>query len=297
MMLVLTGYKRRFSVGRWIFRFSVFLFLAGSSLHAVSQTLQLEGTIYKDNKKIDNVEIKVLNDGKVIRNEVCKPNGTFKFMVDLQKKYLVVFSKPGLISKSIEVTAIVPQDMVTEIFLWQPFRVDLYEDVGDVSHSDAMNKPTAKITYNPVYEDFDFDKSYTDKIKAEQEAQLKAADAKRQLADKARLDSLNKVWSDSLARAKTTAAAAAAAKAEADRLAKLQQDSIAKAKADALARAKAEAAEMARLAALQAARQDSINKADAAEKARLAAAEKAKQEAGCESEAGSRPAGKGKGRS
>lgn len=65
-----------------------------------------------------------------------------------------------------------------------------------------MNKPVARIAFNPTYEDFVHDASYTKQIQAEQDLARRQAEELRRQQERARLDSLNKVWNDSLAKAK-----------------------------------------------------------------------------------------------
>jgi hypothetical protein len=286
------------------FFFLTALFLGASTFLSNAQKktsfLQINGTIKTSGKNLGAVEIKVMENGSAVQSVQSKDNGSFIVMMDLNKDYEIVFSKPGYIPKTIIANSVVPPDQADIGYAFK-CNLELFEDVAGASRSASMNKPVAKIAYNTTYEDFDFDPIYTKRIQAEQQEALKAAaDAKRE-QDRDRLDSLNKAWNDSIARIKDRNAILAAENAARD---KARQDSIskataaslaAKAHADSLSRVEAEkkrleeiarnkaaadsiAAAKAQLAALEKARQDSIVKANLADKARQDSIAKASAE-------------------
>jgi len=288
--------------------------------------LQLFGSVQQGSKNLSGAQLQVMEGGTVIETIAAKDNGSFVVVFDLGKEYSLVFSKPGYVSKSIEVRTVVPPDAADIGYVFK-CNVDLPEDVMGLSKSDPMSKPIAKIAYNAGYEDFDYDAIYTRRIKEEQEQAVKDAETLKHDMDKARLDSLNKIWSDSIAKVKEEQAQLASQRAA---LEKAKQDSILRAQAQAAVFAAAEKSrvdsamraeaerkrqeeiareksrqdsvnaamadlkkkqEAEKLAAMAAARekamQDSIKKADAAS-ARLA--EAARQKAITDSIAGSKAA-------
>ena len=249
--------------------------------------LEVNGKVQKGNKPAGAVNIEITSPGVATQNIVSKENGKFDFKLDLQKNYLIKFSKGGLVSKVIEFNTKLPPDQADIIYEY-PFNVELFDDLGGISKNDAMTKPVARIAYNPTYENFMDDENYTRQIKSQQDQARKAAEEIHKQQEKQRLDSLNKLWSDSLARSKSNEAKLLAEKGEQERLRKEQEkarnDSIDKVNAASLAAAAAAAAKQkARLdqLALEEAKANSL--AETREKARLdsiarADAEKARQD-------------------
>ena len=278
-----------------------------ASVYAQKKTafVQFYGSTKSNSKNINGVTIDVFENGSVVQNLQSADNGSFIVMMDLNKQFLLVFSKSGYIPKSIQVNSAVPPDAADIGYAFKA-NVELYEDIGGgAAKADPMSKPTAILHYDATYDDFDFDPVYTKRIQQEQQDALKAAAEAKRDAERARLDSLNKAWNDSIAKNRVRdstmlaqrnalekakqdsilrAQAAAAALAAAE---KAKNDSIARAEAekkrlDELARNKAVADSIAsakaQAAALAKARQDSIAKATLAEKAHLDSLNKAEAE-------------------
>ncbi|MBL0139752.1 MAG: hypothetical protein IPP86_14690 [Bacteroidetes bacterium] len=265
------------------FLLNLFLFLGFLPDLANAQAakyVEIDGKVRKDNKPIGGVVIRISAPGTPDQTVTSKDNGSFGFMLDFQKKYTITFGKEGLVSKMVEFSTVIPQDL-TDIIYSPEFAIDLFDDIAGVSQNSAMNKAVAKFSYNPTYEDFVFDANYSKQIQSEQNIARKEAEELRRLQERARLDSLNKVWNDSLAKVKAREAQLLAQRAEQDRLKaeqeKARQDSIAKATADASARSLALSKEKAR--------QDSIAKAEAQANALAQAREKARQDSISKAEA------------
>ena len=245
--------------------------------------MEVNGKVQKGNKPAGAVNIEITSPGVATQNIVSKENGKFDFKLDLQKNYLIKFSKGGLVSKVIEFNTKLPPDQADIIYEY-PFNVELFDDLGGISKNDAMTKPVARIAYNPTYENFMDDENYTRQIKSQQDQARRAAEEIFRQQEKQRLDSLNKLWSDSLARSKSNESKLLAEKAEQDRLRKEQEkarnDSIDKINAASLAAAAKEKARLDQLA-LEESKAKSL--AETREKARLdsiarADAEKARQD-------------------
>ncbi len=251
----------------------LFFVMSGFSLFSFAQTAEIKGKIKKDNKPSGGVTIQIAGAGITPQTVTSKENGSFSFVLDLQKSYSITFSKAGLVSKLIEFSTKLPPDQADIIYQFD-FNLDLFDDLAGVSHNDAMTKPVARISYNPTYENFMDDENYTRKIRVEQEAARKAAEEIHRQQEKVRLDSLNKIWNDSLARLKSRETQSMADKTEQDRLRiekeKARQDSITKANSAAQAAAAAAAKEKARL--------DKIAMEEAKTKALAESIEKARQD-------------------
>lgn len=253
-------------VNKTCIAFLVFFVLVSAGAEAQKKTafLQLFGAVQDGTKNLSGAQLQVFENGSVVQTIAAKDNGTFVVVFDLGKEYSLVFSKPGYVSKSIEVRTSVPPDAADIGYVFK-CNVDLPEDVMGLSKADPMTKPIAKIAYNAGFEDFDYDAIYTKRIKEEQSQAVKEAAALKLEMDKARLDSLNKIWNDSIARVKEEQAVLAS-----------QRAALEKAKQDSILRAQAEAGQ---LAAAERARADSVTRAEV-ERRRQAeiAIEKARQD-------------------
>ena len=228
-------FKQRFA------RLLLFCTMTGFSLFSMAQTVEIKGKVKKDNKPAGEVTIEISGPGINTQTLTSKENGGFSFILDLQKSYTIKFSKSGVVSKMIEFNTKLPPDQADIIYLY-PFNLDLFDDLGVVSNTDAIPKPVARIAFDPTYENFMDDQNYTRKIKSEQELVRKAAEEIQRQREKVRLDSLNKIWNDSLIKAKSRETQSMSDKAEQDRLRiekeKARQDSVEKANTAAQAAAK-----------------------------------------------------------
>lgn len=251
----------------------IIMLLSFNAIAQKSGYLQVNGKIRKDNKPEVGVTIEINAIGLPSQTVSSKDNGAFNFNMTLQKNYTLKFVKSGLVTKVIEFSTIVPADQ-SDIIYQKEFNIDLFSDVAGVSQDKSMNKPVAKFAYNPTYEDFEYDQSYSKQIQSEQDVARKIAEDQNKLLERARLDSLNKAWNDSLAKVKTRQAELMAQKAEQDRInaekEKLKQDSI--------TRANAAASAASAFAAKEKSRQDSLTQAKAKSDALAEAREKAKQD-------------------
>ena len=251
----------------------LFCVMSGFSLFSFAQTAEIKGKIKKDNKPSGGVTIQITGAGITPQTVTSKENGSFSFVLDLQKSYSITFSKAGLVSKLIEFSTKLPPDQADIIYQFD-FNLDLFDDLAGVSHNDAMTKPVARISYNPTYENFMDDENYTRKIRAEQEAARKAAEEIHRQQEKVRLDSLNKIWNDSLARLKSRETQSMADKTEQDRL-RIEKE---KSRQDSIAKANTAAQAAATLAAKEKARLDKIAMEEAKIKALAESNEKARQD-------------------
>ena len=263
-------FREKFTALLFLCLFSMF---SGNLIAQVTGRVEVDGKIKNEKNPVGGVTIVLQGDGVPVLTLVSKDNGSFTFNLILQKSYTITFSKKGLVSKVVEFNTKLPPDQADIIYQY-PFDVFLINDVAGVSSNDVMTKPVARIAYNPTYENFMHDESYTKKIQSEQDLAKKSADEINKKLEQSRLDSLNKIWNDSLVRVKDRDAKLLVEKAEQDRIRKEQE----KAKKDSLDRAFAASQAAAALAAKEKARQDSISLAESKAKVAAEVAEKHKQD-------------------
>src|SRR6185436_8584838 len=156
------------------------------------------GDVTSGNKKLSAAQVQIIQNGSVLQTTPVKENGSWTVTLDLGKEYVIVYSCPGYVSKSVEINTVVPPD-AADISYVQKFNMELPEDISGLSKTDPMSKPIARWKYTPGIDDFDFDPVYTKRIKDEQAQAAREAAAEKALENQARLDSLNKIWSDSIA--------------------------------------------------------------------------------------------------
>jgi hypothetical protein len=134
--------------------------------------LELKGTIRylkgenKDEAEIlDSAIVKVYNERNVLVAEhITNRKGRCNFKLPLNRRFVVEVSKPGFVTKKIEVnTKVPPERKLAYIF---PFSIDIFEEVPGLDVS-ALNKPIARISYLFTITQFDYDNVYTSKVNQE----------------------------------------------------------------------------------------------------------------------------------
>lgn len=81
-----------------------------SSYNRVNHYLILNGiTTTTNNKKLEQVEIKILRKNKLVNTYFSDSNGKINFSLDLNSDYKIIYSKKGYETKIIEVNSHLPQ--------------------------------------------------------------------------------------------------------------------------------------------------------------------------------------------
>ena len=180
--------------------------------------VELSGGVKKNNKNLAGAQIEVFKENQKVSSYTTANNGKFETNLDLNSHYTIVFSGPGLISKSISFNTRVPDILKNVIFEYK-FNVDLYDDVGGLAEADVFNKPVAKIAYNDEYEDFDYDEQYTKTVKTVIDSAKTVAEiqAKQEAEEKARQEAIALVAAQEQARKEADERARLEAEAKAKR--------------------------------------------------------------------------------
>lgn len=90
--------------------------------------------------------------------------GKCDFILPLNRKFFIVISKPGFVSKKLEVNTLVPSDKKSAFIF--PFSVDIFEKVEGLDVS-PLKKPIARIFYSTNDDHFIYDYTYTNKVNAD----------------------------------------------------------------------------------------------------------------------------------
>lgn len=112
---------------------------------------------------LDGVVVKVKKDGK----DAFTQSGASKmrFKLDFDKKYSLIFTKDGYITKTIEINTAAPSDRIEKGFDAYKIGVKLYKQ-GEDNNTVVYNQPVARIKYDQNIEEFNFDTDYSKSILA-----------------------------------------------------------------------------------------------------------------------------------
>ena len=143
--------------------------------------LRIRAFIEFDQQPIEYAQIDIYVDSKKIDSFSTNLKGEFKLFLDLDKNYIINISKPGFVSKKIEISTSIPKN---ESGIWQyDFFVDLFKHVPGLDLT-PLNKPITIIKYDSRSGMFEHDVEYTLAMKAEVNSVLQQQIALRKLASK-----------------------------------------------------------------------------------------------------------------
>ncbi len=168
------------------FAAALFLLLFFSVEQVQAQwALDVVGTVKKEEtkKRFEGVTITVKRNGTVWKTLTSESSGKFQAALEPDAVYVLEFSKPGHVTKRIEFsTKNVPPDDAKYGFEF-PMEMNLFEKIDGLDVS-ILNKPIAKVAFDPSTGYMDYDAAYTksiknelDRLRDELEARLKAKEA------------------------------------------------------------------------------------------------------------------------
>ena len=149
--------------------------------------LDVKGTVKNEDtkKRFEGVTITIKRNGAVWKTINTPANGEFILELPPDAVYLVEFSKPGFTGKKIEFsTKNVPPEDAKYGFEF-PMEMNLFEEVEGLDVS-ILDKPIAKVAFDPAYGYMDFDPNYTKSIQKELEQLKKDHEQKRKEQEAAR---------------------------------------------------------------------------------------------------------------
>lgn len=154
-----------------ILRFiAVILFISISIPASAQWTLDVVGSVKKEEtgKRFDGVTITIKKNGAVWKTLTSEAAGKFQASLEPDGIYLIEFSRPGHVTKKIEFsTKNVPPDDAKYGFEF-PMEMNLFEKIEGLDVS-VLNKPIAKVAFNPATGYMDYDPEYTKSVKDELE--------------------------------------------------------------------------------------------------------------------------------
>ena len=145
-----------------------FVLLLVSTVSYGQWSLDVVGTVKKEetNKRFEGVTITIKKNGSVWKTITSESSGKFQAALEPDGVYLIEFSRPGHVTKRIEFsTKNVPPDDAKYGFEF-PMEMNLFEKIDGLDVS-ILNKPIAKVAFNPATGYMDYDPEYTKSIKNE----------------------------------------------------------------------------------------------------------------------------------
>ncbi|MFN8152742.1 MAG: hypothetical protein U0Y08_00470 [Bacteroidia bacterium] len=109
---------------------------------------------------LSEVVVKVKKDGK----DAFTQSGASKmrFKLDFNKKYTLVFTKPGYITKTIEINTSAPAARISNGF--EPYKIGVKLFLQNAENMVVYNQPVAQIKYDANIDEFNFDTDYSKSI-------------------------------------------------------------------------------------------------------------------------------------
>lgn len=143
---------------------------------AVSQNfIKIQGELSVLDGKSKDGEIILYENGRQVESYVSDWSGKIKADLDLNKDYILEFTKEGYVTKKIRINTEVPDEYLNRNFAPIRFAVDLFKQYDEVNIM-IFTQPVGFIKFYDRIRDFDYDKDYSRKIyskinKAERELQ------------------------------------------------------------------------------------------------------------------------------
>lgn len=109
---------------------------------------------------LSEVVVKVKKDGK----DAFTQSGASKmrFKLDFNKKYTLIFTKPGYITKTIEVNTNAPAARIANGF--EPYKIGVKLFLQNEENMVVYNQPVAQIKFDQNLDEFNFDTDYSKSI-------------------------------------------------------------------------------------------------------------------------------------
>jgi hypothetical protein len=147
-----------------------------------SQTwsLQVTPTVTDGKKRMDGAVVVLLKNGKEANRVVTDKSGKADFKLEPDNDFLIKFTKPGYVSKSIRMdTRNVPADDIMEnmIFRTGP-EVELFQEVEGLDVS-ILDQPIGILVYDNSMKDFSYDMEYTKSIQVKVQEMLRELEQKK----------------------------------------------------------------------------------------------------------------------
>jgi hypothetical protein len=161
----------------------MFLIKTSVAQDAIRQKITVGGVVTEFNLKLKEATVSLLKDGKKVKQMITDASGLFLFNLDTETDYLLIISKEGFVSKKLTVsTKNIPTEK--EELTWTTgITVDIFMAPKGLDVS-ILNKPIGEIVYDPITDNFNYDKEYTKSVQQQLDLLQKELLEKRENAIK-----------------------------------------------------------------------------------------------------------------
>lgn len=149
-----------------VFSFFLFSFTLTSSIKGPGKDdkcLNITGTMTADGKKLADLEVSLMSDGKVVEEFVSKGTKDIKFKLIRDKEYTLVVKKEGFVPALIVISTQLPKT-VTEYNYHVEFEYDMIPQQNRLN-KEYLDYPAAYVMYYKTRDEFAVSKKYVSHIK------------------------------------------------------------------------------------------------------------------------------------
>ncbi|HKL08122.1 MAG TPA: cell envelope integrity protein TolA [Bacteroidales bacterium] len=137
--------------------------------------IEIEGILGVINGSPKDGSIKLYENGQLIENYTSDRSGKINVDLDLNKDYILEFSKEGYVTKKININTEMPDEYLDKRYAPIRFAVDLFQQYDEVN-TVVFTQPVGIIKFYENIGDFDYDVDYSREVrtkidKAEKELQ------------------------------------------------------------------------------------------------------------------------------
>ena len=123
--------------------------------------LSVTGKVKIEKDPVPGAFVKVYESSNLITEKRTDKLGKFKLKLPLNKEIILEVGAKGLVTKKIKFDTHVPE---TGFYWTYNFTVELFMDIEGLDVS-VLNQPVTIVKYNKDYDEFEYDKSYTNLMK------------------------------------------------------------------------------------------------------------------------------------
>jgi hypothetical protein len=140
-----------------LYLFGVLMLLLVSPLAAQQNYLEIPVQLEIEDGNMDEVVVKIKKDGK----DAFTQSGAsrLRFKLDFQRKYTLIFTKPGYVSKTIDVHTKVPAERLTKGF--EAYRIGVKLQKQSENNPVAYKQAVAQIKFDSMLDEFNFETDYS----------------------------------------------------------------------------------------------------------------------------------------
>ena len=135
-----------------------------SEYKALSQHLIVYSRIDIIDGDLSGSKLNLKVDGNQVTSVKPQRNGRVETKLEFNKTYTLEYTKPGYVTKRIQINTRVPDEEKNEVFGPIDFAVELFKDYEGLE-TVIFDKPVAKIFYKPRANGFTYDVEYSRLIK------------------------------------------------------------------------------------------------------------------------------------